>query len=80
MQAGNAEGKQKARQLGWRAFNVANWPGAEARRVRCVSLRRAWPVWSLTALSPGTIPGGKSQNTRLVLDVSPSLGMVRTGL
>jgi hypothetical protein len=34
VQAGHAAGKQEASQLGWRAFKVANWPGAEARRVR----------------------------------------------
>ena len=27
--------------VSWRAFRVANWPGAEARRVTCASLRRA---------------------------------------
>jgi hypothetical protein len=36
-------------------LQVANWPGAEARRVTCASLRRAWPAGPLL---PSLDPGG----------------------
>src|SRR5262245_5165939 len=44
--------KQEARQLSWRAFNVANWPGAEAGALGTPACD-ALASWTLTALAQG---------------------------
>src|SRR2546423_233934 len=65
VQAGHAAGKQRGPPARLAGLQVANRLGAEARRVRYASLRRAGQLDPYGA-SPGTIPGGVT-NIRLVL-------------